>query len=68
MHSNLPLAALRSQLEQGLNEAQACHRLRLAGRKALLAAQRHETAAALASLDADLTAQSQQQIAELQFF
>ncbi len=68
MHSTLPLAALRSQLEQSLNEAQACHRLRLAGRKALLAAQRHETAEALTSIDADRAAQSQRQIAQLQFF
>lgn len=68
MHSKLPLVALRSQLEQDLSEAQACHRLRLAGRKALLAAQRNETAEALASLDTDRAAQSQQQIAQLKFF
>lgn len=67
-HSDLPLAALRSQLDQGLSEAQACHQLRLAGRKALLAAQRNETAEALTSLDRDRAAQSQQQIAQLQFF
>lgn len=68
IHSDLPLVALRSQLEQDLSEAQACHRLRLAGRKALLAAQRNETAEALASLNRDRAAQSQQQIAQLQFF
>ncbi len=68
MHSNLPLTALRSQLEQELSETQACHALRLSGRKGLLAAQRHETAAALTAIDADRAAQSQQQIAQLQFF
>ncbi len=68
MSSDLPLAALRSQLEQHLSEAQACQRLELAGRKALLAAQRKEAEEALTSLDSERTAQSRQQVVNLQFF
>ena len=65
---DLPLAALRTQLVEGLDDAQTCARLHLHGRKALLAAQRQETAAALAWLDGSRSEILRDQVINLQFF
>lgn len=65
---DLPLEALRAQLAAGLDETQICVRLHLHGRKALLAAQRQQTAAALASLDASRSNALKDHITSLQFF
>ena len=65
---DLPLEALRAQLAAGLDETQISVRLHLHGRKALLAAQRQQTAAALASLDASRSNALKDHITSLQFF
>ncbi len=67
-HDPLPLAALRAQLEEGLDEAEICSRLRLTGRKALLATQRQEMAMALRALDEARCLQLEERIAKLQLF
>lgn len=65
---NLPLDTLRAQLTEGLDESQSCARLHLHGRKALLAAQRQQTAAALQHLDETRCNQLKNSIISLQFF
>ncbi|WP_318368778.1 tRNA(Met) cytidine acetyltransferase TmcA [Enterobacter sp.] len=67
-HDPLPLAAVRAQLEEGRDEAEICSRLRLAGRKALLATQRQETVMALRALDETRCLQLEERIAKLQLF
>ncbi len=49
-HCSLPLQALRSRLEQHLLPAEICARYAIAGRRALLAAWREETAQAMRQL------------------
>lgn len=65
---NLPLDTLRAQLTEGLDESQSCARLHLHGRKALLAAQRQQTAAALQHLDETRCNALKNSIISLQFF
>lgn len=65
---DLPLAALRAQLIEGHDETQTCARLHLNGRKALLAAQRQQTATALARLDESRSKTLHDQVINLQFF
>lgn len=56
LHSSvLPLPALRGRLEEKASDAELCARLRVAGRKALLALQRAQAAQALIALDAGRT-------------
>ncbi|WP_240775724.1 tRNA(Met) cytidine acetyltransferase TmcA [Nissabacter sp. SGAir0207] len=50
-HSALPLPALRAHLQQGITPPLLAQQLALAGRKALLARWREETATALTALD-----------------
>lgn len=62
------LQALRGRLEQQTPVEALCLQLRLSGRKALLAAQRQETALALQSLDGARAAALNAQILQWQFF
>lgn len=64
LQSDLPLPALRARLQQQ-DEAIICAALHLSGRKALLAAMRHEAQQALLSLDSARAQQSSQQIMQL---
>lgn len=66
--TDLPLVALRAQLIAGQSESEICTRLRLAGRKALLAAQRQDVAQALLTLDRTRGENLQESIVKLQFF
>ncbi|ECG0765028.1 tRNA cytosine(34) acetyltransferase TmcA, partial [Salmonella enterica] len=54
-YSALPLPALRGRLEEKASDAELCARLRISGRKALLALQRAQAAQALIALDAGRT-------------
>ncbi|WP_105665994.1 tRNA(Met) cytidine acetyltransferase TmcA, partial [Cronobacter dublinensis] len=62
------LQALRGRLERQTPVEALCRQLRLSGRKALLAAQRQETALALQSLDDARAAALNAQILQWQFF
>lgn len=68
LQSDMPLAALRLQLQEQCSERDICARLSYAGRKALLAAQRQDTASALADLNDERTALMKEQVQQLQFF
>jgi len=68
LHSPLPLPALRGQLSNGESEQALCARLALAGRKALLAAQRVEAGQALAQSDAGRANILKERVQKLQFF
>lgn len=54
-YSALPLPALRGRLEEKASDAELCARLRVSGRKALLALQRAQAAQAVIALDAGRT-------------
>lgn len=60
LHSELPLTALRSHLQQGQSPAICAQRLHLSGRKALLRHWREEAALALENLDPALCQRWQQ--------
>ncbi len=60
LHSELPLTALRSHLQQGQSAAQCADSLHLSGRKALMRRWREETALALDTLDVSLCQRWQQ--------
>ncbi len=62
------LQALRGRLEQRMPVEDLCRALRLSGRKALLAAQRQETALALRSLDEERAAALSARVLQWQFF
>lgn len=64
---DLLLPALRGRLA-GDSEAELCARLRINGRKALLAQLRTEAAEALKTVDARRAAQLSEQVKQLQFF
>lgn len=64
---DLPVQALRMALAQR-DERDICTALALAGRKALLARLRQETARALAYLDSDRAQHRQAEVEKLQFF
>ncbi|ECG8590038.1 tRNA cytosine(34) acetyltransferase TmcA [Salmonella enterica subsp. salamae] len=53
--SALPLSALRGRLEEKVSDGELCARLRVSGRKALLALQRKQAAQAMMALDAGRT-------------
>lgn len=67
LHSELPLPALRGQLN-GESEQALCARLALPGRKALLAAQRAQAAQALYACDEARARELKNRVQKLQFF
>lgn len=67
-HSELPLPALRGRLQAKHSDAELCQRLKISGRKALLAVQRAEAAQALKQLDAEREQRLHNRIMQWQFF
>ncbi len=68
MESDLPLQALRGKIEKGQDDAALGSSLALQGRKALLTAQRAETAEALSALDRPRCDRLKSAIMQWQFF
>lgn len=67
MQQEFPLPALRGGLQQ-LPEAELCSRLKISGRKALLAQQRLDAAIGLEALDSERSHRLAEYVKNLQFF